>query len=229
MAQKKETAFWAVLWHGLIYAAGMTAVLVLGLSPHENVLPLVLAAGSLHLGIDLIKCLFVRWTADRSFSGIKERILTIDQCLHGLSLVAAWWFWGRGLPVRELISTPMTALPALPVNILLALLINLRPVGTFISRGEFWSGMKLQTSLPEPGVKNAGRTIGYLERMIILFFLLFQQYSAIAFVLTAKSVARFKEIESNQIRAEYYLIGTLLSVLCVFVTALLLGLCVVQA
>ena len=56
-------------------------------------------------------------------------------------------------------------------------------------------------------------------------FLIYQQFEAIAFILTAKSVARFKEIENNKDMAEYYLIGTLLSVVSVVVLTFLLGLC----
>ena len=74
----------------------------------------------------------------------------------------------------------------------------------------------------DPG---AGKWIGYLERLIILLLVMYHQYSAIAFVLTAKSVARFKAIEDNRITAEYYLIGTLMSAAATLVIAVLLGIC----
>ena len=64
-----------------------------------------------------------------------------------------------------------------------------------------------------------------MERGIIFFLLMYGQYSAMAFVLTAKSIARFKEIEENKINAEYYLIGTLFSITCVIVISALFGLC----
>ena len=54
---------------------------------------------------------------------------------------------------------------------------------------------------------------------------MYNQFSAMAFVLTAKSVARFKEIEQDKNKAEYYLIGTLLSVVSAFAITVLLGLC----
>ena len=50
---------------------------------------------------------------------------------------------------------------------------------------------------------------------------LLAQYSAIAFVFTAKSIARFKEIENNQGFAEVYLLGTLASVVFAMGSALL--------
>lgn len=44
--------------------------------------------------------------------------------------------------------------------------------------------------------------------MIIL-----KQYAAIGLVFTAKSIARYDEITKNPSFAEYYLVGTLLSVI----------------
>ena len=58
---------------------------------------------------------------------------------------------------------------------------------------------------------NRGRLIGLLERLLIFFLVLQQQYTALGFVLTAKSIARFKELENRDF-AEYFLIGTLLSI-----------------
>lgn len=53
-----------------------------------------------------------------------------------------------------------------------------------------------------------GRYIGILERAIILTLVLYGSLPAVAFVLTAKSIARFNEL-NNKDFAEYYLIGTL--------------------
>lgn len=61
------------------------------------------------------------------------------------------------------------------------------------------------------GTKNAGRFIGTLERIIMTIFITINQYSAVGFVLTAKSIARYDKISKEQEFAEYYLLGTLLS------------------
>jgi len=69
--------------------------------------------------------------------------------------------------------------------------------------------------------------IGYLERTIVFFLLISNQYNAIAFVIAAKSAMRFPEIgksENKASLAEFYIIGTLLSMTSVFVIAFLLGL-----
>ena len=57
---------------------------------------------------------------------------------------------------------------------------------------------------------NAGNIIGKLERLIISFLVLTNQTSVIGFVLTAKSVARFKQFNQDGF-AEKYLVGTLTS------------------
>jgi len=62
------------------------------------------------------------------------------------------------------------------------------------------------------GFKGAGRAIGYLERLLTLTFVLLGEYEALALVLAAKSIARFQELKERKF-AEYYLIGTLSSIL----------------
>ena len=67
----------------------------------------------------------------------------------------------------------------------------------------------------------AGNIIGKLERTIIAILLLNNQFGRIGFVLTAKSIARFKQMEDKNF-AEKYLIGTLTSFLIVLITVLIL-------
>lgn len=62
------------------------------------------------------------------------------------------------------------------------------------------------------GFKGAGSTIGYLERLLTLTFVLLGEYEALALILAAKSIARFQELKERKF-AEYYLIGTLSSIL----------------
>jgi len=47
------------------------------------------------------------------------------------------------------------------------------------------------------GIKYAGMLIGFFERFIILTLVLLNQYSAIAFIFTAKSIARFEELKKQ--------------------------------
>lgn len=57
-----------------------------------------------------------------------------------------------------------------------------------------------------------GQAIGILERIVIIILGLLGLYSSIALVLTAKSLARFKQLENKEF-AERYLVGTFLSLI----------------
>ncbi|MFH5835166.1 DUF3307 domain-containing protein [Proteiniclasticum sp. C24MP] len=61
----------------------------------------------------------------------------------------------------------------------------------------------------------AGKWIGILERVLMVIFLYSNQFSSIGFIIAVKSLARFKMME-NKIFAEYYLMGTLFSVVYTF-------------
>lgn len=56
----------------------------------------------------------------------------------------------------------------------------------------------------------AGRIIGILERWLIVTLVVLSQYGPLGLVLTAKSVARLKQLDDATF-AEYYLLGTLYS------------------
>lgn len=57
-----------------------------------------------------------------------------------------------------------------------------------------------------------GRVIGMLERSILLTLALLGQWQTIGFVVAAKSLARYRQLDEQHF-AEYYLIGTLASLL----------------
>lgn len=60
-----------------------------------------------------------------------------------------------------------------------------------------------------------GKWIGILERMIMVILIYLNSFASIGFVIAVKSLTRFKLLE-NKIFSEYYLIGTLTSVLYAF-------------
>ncbi|OYD14689.1 hypothetical protein CH333_03285 [candidate division WOR-3 bacterium JGI_Cruoil_03_44_89] len=80
-------------------------------------------------------------------------------------------------------------------------------VGHFIVRG-----ILKKFSLPETGFKGAGAVIGILERIFTLTLVLINQYASVALIFTAKSITRFEDLKNRKF-AEYYLIGTLSSIL----------------
>jgi hypothetical protein len=66
---------------------------------------------------------------------------------------------------------------------------------------------------------NTGRLIGVLERLILYMLVLAGQFTAIGFILAAKGLVRYRALEDRTF-AEYFLVGTLLSVLAAMLVAL---------
>ena len=56
---------------------------------------------------------------------------------------------------------------------------------------------------------NAGKLIGILERLLVVTFILLNQFEAVGFLIASKSILRYKEDET--LKTEYVLIGTMLS------------------
>ena len=68
---------------------------------------------------------------------------------------------------------------------------------------------------------NVGALIGMLERVVILLLGALGLYSSIALVLTAKSLARFKQLGEKEF-AEKYLVGTLISLIIAILALLII-------
>jgi hypothetical protein len=71
-----------------------------------------------------------------------------------------------------------------------------------------------------PQAAQVGATIGILERILIVVFVLTGSEAAIGFVVAAKTLARFRLLDDRDF-AEYYLLGTLGSVAVAIVTGLI--------
>lgn len=72
------------------------------------------------------------------------------------------------------------------------------------------------TGIIPDGLQNGGKYIGYLERLLIFIFVWYGQYTALGFLVAAKSILRLPEInkqEGNRATAEYIIIGTMASFL----------------
>jgi len=93
------------------------------------------------------------------------------------------------------------------------------PVGIF-------TGKFLGVALPDksgPVKIDVSGWIGILERILIFIFIVSGQFSAIGFLIAAKSVFRFNDArEDGNKKAEYFLLGTLIS----FTLAIVVGLAV---
>jgi hypothetical protein len=71
-------------------------------------------------------------------------------------------------------------------------------------------------------LENAGLYVGWIERFLVITAIVMQSPVLVGLILTGKSIARFPEFKEPRF-AEYFLIGTLLSIsLSVFGGILLL-------
>jgi hypothetical protein len=80
-----------------------------------------------------------------------------------------------------------------------------------ISRGGKDRERRYRQLMSRSEQENAGEVIGIIERILILTFVLVGSYEAVAFSVAAKSIARFNELDDKYF-AEYYLLGTSISV-----------------
>lgn len=216
LAKAKQTSQKALLLHCLLYAVAMVLVALPFFS--RNLFLAALLLGVLHCFVDECKFLFEK----KHKTG--KKMFLADQAIHlGCVFVIAFLLTGENLMLEpafwlqnaEVVSgfSSVSLIAWLTV-----LLINYKPAGITISR-------LIEGLNPEEGQEpatNAGRYIGLVERLIMLVFLVLQQFAAIGLVLTAKSIARFDRISKDQQFAEYYLLGTLLSTLFVIVTTVLI-------
>lgn len=158
----------------------------------------------LHLVIDGFKSIF----------SDKKGAFFIDQLLHVAVIVAAVMLYNK----VNAIALP-TCLPE--TNVLLwalAFVFCLRPANFFIKNVFKNARIMVPTNGEEnQSLPNAGRVIGNVERLLTLVFVMLEQYEAIGFLLAAKSLLRFRETDT--VKSEYVLVGTLLS----FGMAILVG------
>ncbi|QEC52981.1 uncharacterized protein DUF3307 [Anseongella ginsenosidimutans] len=182
--------------HVLVH--GAATYLFLGIWDNYQV-PLIVMGS--HLLIDLGKA-SLRWKNLYTFIA--------DQVLHLAVLTGCWLaLTGQGAilaaSLRELLANPAAWV------LLTGYLLVLFPAGVVISIATRKWCQQLED---RQGLAEAGKWIGYSERFLILTFILLSRYEAIGFLIAAKSVFRFNEIMKDKERkeAEYFLIGTLLSI-----------------
>lgn len=110
--------------------------------------------------------------------------------------------------IRWLMNKPDDAtLPDMAVGDLLLSL----PIATPKTAASWPASSAAEDSLQGQRLR-AGRVIGILERWMMLALMSRGELAAVGFVFTAKSIVRYREFERQEF-AEYYLVGTLYSIL----------------
>ncbi len=81
---------------------------------------------------------------------------------------------------------------------------------------------KLEEDSSDDSLQHAGKYIGMIERLLVFIFVILNQWSAIGFLIAAKSILRFSDLSRAKDRklTEYIIIGTLLSMAIAIATGM---------
>jgi len=182
-----------------------------------------------HVGVDRVK------TAATRERPARLSAFLLDQAVHVAVVVGGWLLLvGTGsLPAVRWLSEAQLGDWTAVVGLAAAFAFNatggsavVEGVLDFLPRGPEPGGSGSRGGAAPGagagGYAGAGRLIGMLERTLMLFLVLYGQWAAAVLLLTAKSIARFEELKERRF-AEYYLVGTLTSLLVATVIGLALG------
>jgi hypothetical protein len=224
MAEKKEWEWGAMLAHAAVVFVAHCAVLWPFLSGGLILGLLVLSV--VHLVLDVVR------SRAAGAWGASLAAFFADQALHLCAVFALWSLLVRWTGGESQSWSPQGAWLMWYARwsaVAAAFVFNGKG-GTRIVRGVLERFPKAVPSAETGGEDEyeMGRTIGSLERYLILALTLAGQWAALGFVVAAKSIARFPELTGRRDKdfAEYYLIGTLTSVLVALASGLLVGMTV---
>lgn len=155
--------------------------------------------------------------------GDNLKFFVLDQLFHILVIVIAWLYIIDGFD--QLLPTITTLLNSEAfLAITGAYIIVIFPAGYLIGKATQRWHNEIEVSYRENSLEAAGRYIGIFERILVLTFILTNNFAAIGLLIAAKSILRFSDKSETGARkqTEYVLIGTLMS----FALTILLGLLV---
>lgn len=134
----------------------------------------------------------------------------LDQMLH----IAIILFLVKNNPAANLIASEQIGQM---LNMILFLVLITKPTNVFFKI--FFQKYQPKDNQKMDTIPGAGATIGLLERIVMSICIIFNQFASIGLVFTAKSIARYNKISESPTFAEYYLIGSLFSILSVLLAA----------
>jgi hypothetical protein len=185
--------------HGLVTT--VTAMVFIGI----QYWPVILIILVTHILID-------GW---KSYKPVEAKYFLIDQALHLAVIFVCWYFIFFNVTdiedVWKKINTQRT------LTIITAYVLVTMPAAILI--GQLTRTWREKITDAET-LGNAGKWIGIIERIIILTLVLNHQYEAVGLLIAAKSLLRFNETNRPEIKTEYLLIGTLISITIALITGL---------
>lgn len=154
-------------------------------------------------------------------------IFLTDQMVHIAIIIAGAYIWlsvNSGWKLSECLQDFIINHP-IRLKTIVGLLLVLKPANILVLLIlETCKVNVITTKNDGHGNFHSGELIGWLERGLILLFVILSQYDAIGFLIAAKSILRFNETSKGDEKSEYVLTGTLLSL----AIALCLGILVLK-
>ncbi len=216
MAKKKKTSFKYLFIHSLIYLLGFSIICGLFLSlKYAFFVTAVLSIS--HFVIDLIRQKSELKFGNNMFSFAS---FIVDQVLHIIVIIYTALIFRLNVNTGWLYSiiSGFARADGIILYILLFVIIW-DPASVFIKK--LFELVLSGGSSASENEQQMGNLIGKLERVIVCVLVLLNQYGVIGLVLTAKSIARFKQLEDKDF-AEKYLVGTLTSLVFALVFTILI-------
>lgn len=153
-----------------------------------------------------------------------------DQCFHLMIILAAWLYLINGFgEIGAFLENSANSTPLLAI--IIGYLLVIFPVGFLVGKAtERWRDDIEEITGKGASLESAGRYIGIFERILVLTFILTGNFSAIGFLIAAKSILRFNDKTETGARkqTEYVLIGTLMSFAISIIIGFLLRVCCFQ-
>ncbi len=131
-----------------------------------------------------------------------------DQALHLAVIIGCWAFIFIRMPDIGAAVDRLAANRAAWI-LVLGIVFLTTPAGIMI--GQMTRSWREKIENAE-SLADAGKWIGVIERLIVLILILAGQYAAISILIGAKGIIRFNEKDRPEIKTEYLVIGTLISI-----------------
>lgn len=140
------------------------------------------------------------------------KLFIIDQLLHLLAIMIAWLYLTSNFENVLPFLVSLFKSPEI-LSVLIGYLSIIFPAGFLIGKATKRWQTEVEGDRFKEGLNSAGRYIGIFERVLVLTFILTSNFSAIGFLIAAKSILRFSDKSETGARkqTEYVLVGTLMS------------------
>jgi uncharacterized protein DUF3307 len=213
VSQKHRGEWRGYLTHGATHYIAVLAIVAIA-DPHQFLTlyfqAIAFSLSVVHLVVDWAK---ISLTKSRRMPN-NALAFVLDQTVHLATVIGAALLLVH--PPLQTFDFYLMRIRLLQETILLALVVYILVIfgGGYLIRvliGPLSKAAPGQETKEHEELINAGLYIGWLERFLVLTALFLQSPATVGFILAAKSIARYPELKSVRF-AEYFLIGTLLSV-----------------